>query len=327
MNKCTIIGGGAWGATLGQVLTDNHYQILIHEQNPEYIKKINNNQHPVFQSELKNIKATNNLEKSLFYSDTIILCLPVQNIRSFLKKINPIINMPKNFINTSKGIEINSNKTISQITQEEISQKKIINYGCLMGPSHAEEVILRKITFLLAASNNLNFTQKIIKMFFNSRYLKVFNSYDVIGCEICSAFKNVLSLISGILENNNFQNNAKAAFISLGVMEMAKLIKFFKAKKETVFSISGLGDLIVTTFNENSRNYKAGKQISLGIGWKEICSHSSQTIEGIYSLEAFYNISLQKNINLPIIKSAYQVVFRQKPTAHILSTIFQNDYI
>jgi glycerol-3-phosphate dehydrogenase (NAD(P)+) len=323
MKKITIMGGGAWGSTLGQVLTDNKHQVLIYDNNETYIKKINNQQHPIFDLFLQKIFATNDLEKALNFSDIILLCIPAQKMRSFLRQINSLLKVPKNFINASKGIEINSNKMMFQITKEEINANNLKNYASLLGPSHAEEVILRKITFLLSSSDNKSFREDIVDIFSNPNYLKINTSEDVMGSELCSAFKNALSLVSGILDNNNFKNNAKAAFISLGIIEMKKVLEFFEKKTDICLGLAGLGDLIVTAFNENSRNYQAGKKIRLGIDLNEIYSNSFQTIEGVNNLKVFYELSINKKIDLPIIQNAYQVVFQKKPFEHILSKILE----
>ncbi|MDV3199868.1 MAG: glycerol-3-phosphate dehydrogenase, partial [Candidatus Phytoplasma australasiaticum] len=170
---------------------------------------------------------------------------------------------------------------------------------------------------------NLQFAKFINHIFTNKNYLKVFVSNDVYGCEICSAFKNVLSLISGVLDRNNFKNNAKSAFFSIAIMELYKLMKYLGFSLETILSVAGLGDLIVTSFNENSRNYKAGLQIGLGLDIKSICHKSQQTIEGINNLKAFYRLMLDKNIELPLIESAYQVIIENKSINYLFKVIMK----
>ncbi|MDV3157197.1 MAG: NAD(P)-binding domain-containing protein [Candidatus Phytoplasma australasiaticum] len=323
--KITIIGGGAWGTTLAQVLSDNGHLVLVYDNNIEYVNCIKKHKHPVFIKTLnRKIQATYVLSEALLYSDLIILCIPAQKIRLLLREINVILKQQsKNFINVSKGIEVESYKTIQEIIKEELDSFKIGNYGCLMGPSHAEEVIEGYLTFLVSASSNLQFAKFINHIFTNKNYLKVFVSNDVYGCEICSAFKNVLSLISGVLDRNNFKNNAKSAFFSIAIMELYKLMKYLGFSLETILSVAGLGDLIVTSFNENSRNYKAGLQIGLGLDIKSICHKSQQTIEGINNLKAFYRLMLDKNIELPLIESAYQVIIENKSINYLFKVIMK----
>lgn len=319
--KISIIGGGAWGSTLAQVLTDNQHKVLINEINPNYVERINNNQHPIFNLPLKNIKATIFLEPVLEYSDFIILSLPTKFMRSTLIKINQIISSPKNFINVSKGMEIDDYKTINNIVSEEIQLEKIKNYGCLMGPSHAEEVILRKLTLLVSASLDDDFAKKIQEIFFNSHYLRIYTSNDVKGVELCSAFKNVLAFISGILDSYRCSYNTKAAFISRSLVEMVRVVEFLGGKKQTVFGLAGLGDLLVTSFNENSRNYQAGKNFFLGHNVKEIVLNSNQVIEGINNLKVFYLLSLKNEIELPIVKEFYQMIFNKQSISKTINNL------
>ncbi|MDO8057404.1 NAD(P)H-dependent glycerol-3-phosphate dehydrogenase [Candidatus Phytoplasma gossypii] len=321
--KITIIGGGAWGTTLAQVLANNDHLVLVCDNNLEYVNRIKQHKHSVFDKNLNTkIQATSCLSEALLYSDLIILCIPAQKIRLLLREINLILKkQSKHFINASKGIEVSSYKTVQEIINEELNLFQIKNYGCIMGPSHAEEVINCYLTFLVAASSNAKFADFISHIFTNSTYLKVVCSNDVYGCEICSAFKNVLSLISGILDMNNFKNNAKSAFFSIAMLELYELMKYFRFSLETILGVAGLGDLIVTSFNEDSRNYQAGIQIGLGTDIKKIYLNSYQTIEGINNLKAFYSLMLDKNIKLPLIKSAYQVVIEKKPINYLLETI------
>ncbi|MDV3198102.1 MAG: NAD(P)-binding domain-containing protein [Vigna little leaf phytoplasma] len=323
MKRITIIGGGAWGVTLGQVLVDNYHQVLIYDINVDYIQKINNQRHPIFsQIHLGNIVATSNLEEAIDYSNILILALPTQKIRFFLKKLNPLLTQSKNFINVSKGIEQQTQQLISQILYSEIDSTKIKNYACLMGPSHAEEVIHRKITFLLASSLNSLFAREVANLFSNGQYVKVFCSDDVVGCEVSAAFKNSLAFISGLLVGNeSFGKNAQAALLTLGLKEQKIMLDLFHAKPETFYSLASLGDLIVTSFNPYSRNFQAGLKFSSGQDLVEIYQNSLQTIEGIYNLQVFYNLACQNNLFLPLIHYTYQVIFEKKPINYILKNI------
>ncbi|MDV3168045.1 MAG: NAD(P)H-dependent glycerol-3-phosphate dehydrogenase [Candidatus Phytoplasma stylosanthis] len=325
MKKVTIIGGGSWGLALSQVLTDNKNEVLIYDNDTEKIKKINDRKHPFLDILLPiNIKATDNLKQALSFSNFIFLSIPTQNMRSLLKQINLIIDFPKNFINTSKGIEYKSNKIISQILKEEIDMNKIQNYAYISGPSHAEEVIIRKITFIEVISLQKSFALQISKLLSNPNYFKVIVSNDITGAEICSSFKNALSLVSGILDSQNFSDNAKSAFITLGLKEMKLILNLFSSTSEkTVLSLSGVGDLIVTSFNKKSRNYQFGQKINLGESITNILKNSKQTIEGIHNLKVFYNLAIQNKIKLPIIENAYQVIFQKKSIKFLLKHIFE----
>src|SRR5690625_1816572 len=146
--KVSVIGGGAWGTTLAQVLNDNGYDCLIYEINQNYIKEINNNHiHPIFKNKLNNnIKATDNLEEVIKYSNIYLLAVPTKVVRPVLNEMNKYIDAESTFINVSKGIEPETLKRVSEIVNDEINKENISGYVCLTGPSHAEEVIDRQLT-------------------------------------------------------------------------------------------------------------------------------------------------------------------------------------
>jgi glycerol-3-phosphate dehydrogenase (NAD(P)+) len=324
--KITIIGGGAWGSTLSQVLTDNNNQVLLYDTNFSYVEKINRGKHPIFNSPIANVKAVSSLKQALDYSNLIVLAVPIKFMRHLLKQVALILTTPKSFVNVSKGIEPLTFFRVSEIIKQVIPIHLLANFASLMGPSHAEEVILRKLTLLTVASSHSAFACEIQKLFSCPNYLKVYTSSDLVGNEICSAFKNILALINGILVSKNFGINSQAALMSRGIVEMSRLVTFYKGNPQTVLGLSGLGDLIVTAFSKYSRNFNAGIKIAAGISYQKIIDSSLQTIEGFQTLKAFYQLQLKYNLDLPIIKSSYQVIFESQLFETILANLMQRPF-
>ncbi|CCV64306.1 Glycerol-3-phosphate dehydrogenase [Alteracholeplasma palmae J233] len=319
----SVIGGGSWGSTLAQVLTDNGHSVLVYDINPVYVDKINHQKHPFFDEPLKDIKATNNLKEALEFSDLILLSVPTKAMRDVLKEINSLINSKKSFVNVSKGIEPETLKRVSEIVKEEINPENLENYAVLTGPSHAEEVILRKLTLLTSASDNPEFAKQIQCIFSNDTYLRVYTSSDLIGCEVGGAVKNAIAVVSGILSGHGLGENARAALITRGILEIIRVVKVMGGKTETAFGLTGIGDLIVTASSENSRNFTAGKKIGSGINASKAVEESVQTVEGIRTIQAMHLLSIEKNIELPIIDIAYDVIFNnlsvEQAVAHLLT--------
>ena len=154
----SVIGGGAWGCTLAQALADNNHQVLIRDINPDFVKKINDEHlHPFFNETIPStIKATLDLDLALNFADTLILCVPTKVMRGVLTEIGSKLTTPKLFVNVSKGIEPNTSKRVSEIVKEVVPARVLKGYVVLSGPSHAEELIVRKITSLVAASLDEN---------------------------------------------------------------------------------------------------------------------------------------------------------------------------
>ena len=306
----SILGGGSWGTTLAQVLTDNGNNVLIRDINNDFINKINNNHlHPFFDLIIpESIKATDSLEETLNFSDVIVLCVPTKVTRSVLNECNKLIKTPKLFINVSKGIEPSTSKRVSEIVNEEISEKNRSGYVVLSGPSHAEEVILRKVTSLVAASNDDSKAKFVQELFNNEKYLRVYTSDDVIGVETGGAMKNAIAIVSGVASGMGLGENARAFLITRGIKEIVSIVVALGGKMETAYGLAGIGDLIVTASSMNSRNFQCGLNLGKGMNVEEAIHAVTQNVEGIRAIEAGYEIGKKYNVELPIINAAYQVV-------------------
>jgi glycerol-3-phosphate dehydrogenase (NAD(P)+) len=324
--KLSIIGGGAWGTTLAQVLIDNGHQVIIYDIKEENVSKINQKKHPFFNTELpEDIKATINIEKAIEFSNYYILSVPTKVIRNVLKTLNQNIEKPSVFINVSKGIEPGSLKRVSEIVSEEIEESHLKGFVALTGPSHAEEVILRHLTLLVAASTDEKLAKKIQKTFSNETYLRVYTSSDLIGSEVGGAVKNAIAVISGACTGLGLGENARAAVITRGIVEIVRVVELMGGKKETAFGLTGIGDLIVTASSEHSRNFTAGKKIGLGIPLEEIYKEQKQTIEGVRTIEAMHGLSIKYNVELPMINTAYDIIFNQLPVEKGLEKLLSRD--
>lgn len=307
--KVSFIGGGAWGTTLAQVLSDNGCEVLIRDINEIFVNKINKNHvHPFFDVTIPtNIKATLDLREAVDYADIIILSLPTKFMRGVLKEINQILTSSKTFVNVSKGIEPDTSLRVSQIVEQEINKEYLKAYVVLSGPSHAEELILRKLTTLVSASNNFE-AAKLVQNLFSNDYLRVYTGSDVIGVETGGAIKNAIAIVSGISTGLGLGENARAALIARSIREIIAIVVALGGKKETAYGLSGIGDLIVTASSMNSRNFQTGLKIGQGMPVEEALSSSKQTVEGIRTIEAAHEIGLKYNLDLPIINVAYDFI-------------------
>ena len=308
--KVSVIGGGAWGTTLSQALSDNKHEVLIREINPVFVEKINEEHtHPFFDVTIPStISATLDLKEAVDFSDVIMICVPTKFIRSVLTEINSLINEPKLFINVSKGIEPETSYCVSQIVEEVIEPSKLKGYVNLSGPSHAEEMILRKLTALVSASKNEEHAKFVQDLFSNKRYLRVYTSNDVMGVETAGAIKNAIAIVSGICSGMGLGENARAFLISRGVLEIVKITEVLGGKTQTAYGLSGIGDLIVTASSNNSRNFQCGLKIGRGMNAVDAEQSISQTVEGIKTIKAAYQIGKKYDLDLPIIENAYLIV-------------------
>ncbi|MBE0700785.1 MAG: NAD(P)-dependent glycerol-3-phosphate dehydrogenase [Acholeplasmataceae bacterium] len=321
-----IIGGGAWGTTLGQALIDNGHEVLIYDFNMSTVEKINSHLHPFFDTVLPNEeRATSNLKEVIDFTNYFLLSVPTKAVRSVLNEMNLLLNKKSIFINVSKGIEPETLKRVSQIVEDEIATKNLKGFVVLTGPSHAEEVILRKLTMLVSSSQDIKLAQEIQKIFSNEQYLRVYTSTDLIGCEFGGAVKNAIAVISGACTGLGLGENARAAVITRGIIEIVRVVEMMGGKRDTAFGLTGIGDLIVTASSENSRNFKAGKKIGQGISIEQIYFEQKQTIEGIRTIEALHHLSEVYGIDLPMINIAYEIIQNKLTVEEALPKLLSRD--
>lgn len=307
-----VIGGGAWGTTLAQVLVDNGHNVLVYDINQKHVDAINAHKHPFFETTLpKKVKATNNFHALIAFSNYYLLSVPSKVERQVLKQINPHLKKPAVFINVSKGIEPHTYKRSSEIVNEEIEASKIKGFVTLTGPSHAEEVILRKLTLLVSASENEMLAKEVQLLFSNETYLRVYTTTDLIGAEVGGAVKNAIAVVSGACTGLGLGENARAAVITRGIVEIVRIVEVMGGKKETAFGLTGIGDLIVTASSQHSRNFRAGVKIGQGVSVDDVYAQEEQTIEGIRTIEAMHDLAMANDIELPMITVAYQIIHKE----------------
>jgi len=308
--KISIIGGGAFGATIAQVLAENGHETLVYDVKQANAANINKSIHPVFNEPLnKTIKATTSLVDLVDFSDFFVLAIPTKFIRSQLKELNKILKNDITIVNLSKGIETNTGKTISVICREEIT--KLAGYVVLTGPSHAEDLFEHKLTLLLSASTNNELATFVQLVFSNDKYLRIYTSHNVIGAELGGVAKNAIAVVSGMCMGLELGENARAALLTRGLGEISRLIIASGGEQKTAFGLAGVGDLFVTATSKKSRNYIAGIKIGAGVPIDDVYTTCTQTIEGINNIAALKMLSENLGVELPIICQAYEVIFNK----------------
>ncbi len=324
--KVGVIGGGAWGTTLAQVLVDNGHDVLIYDIKKSHVDKINEHLHPFFNTVLPDkVIATNDFETLIHFSNYYLLSVPSKFERQVLRDMNQLITKPSVFINVSKGIEPHTYKRSSEIAREEIDANKFKGFVALTGPSHAEEVILRKLTLLVSASDDKALAKEVQLLFSNDSYLRVYTSCDLIGSEVGGAVKNAIAVVSGACTGLGLGENARAAVITRGIVEIVRIVEVMGGKKETAFGLTGIGDLIVTASSENSRNFRAGVKLGKGVSVEQVYAEEEQTIEGIRTIEAMHDLAISNHIELPMISTAYEIISGKIAVSDALQILLSRD--
>ena len=302
-----IIGAGSWGTALAQVLSVNFENVFIWDIDKEVLdsvkgSNINEKYHPNVRLN-PNIKPIYDLQELINTSDIVIISIPTQFIRQTLSKVKL---KDKPVVCASKGIEIESLKLVSNIIEESINiDKKYIL--ALSGPSFAKEVIKGLPTAVVLAGNT-EIGNKLLS-YFNTKTFRVYISDDLVGAEVGGAIKNVIAIATGISDGLGFGNNARASLITRGLYEISKIVKIYGGKPQTVYGLSGLGDLVLTATGDLSRNRTFGMLIGQGYTVKEALKKVGQIVEGYTTVKAVYGIKNKYSVDLPISYQVYRVLY------------------
>ena len=323
--KITILGSGTWGTALAQVLADNGNDVLIYGNQEGQINDINNrHKNAFFFGEdivlPEAIKGTLDLKEAIHDADIILLSVPTVAYRSLLKEVVAILEKPAIFINTAKGFDTEKNIRISELIRECVPEEKIKAIVSLIGPSHAEEVIVRDLTCVCSVSLNEEAAAQVAELFSNE-YFRVYTNSDEIGSEIGVAMKNAIALASGMLEGLGFGDNARAALCTRGLAEIVRFGKYFGGKAHTYLGLTGLGDLIVTCYSFHSRNFTAGLQIGKDNGVENFFKTNTKTVEGIRTVQVIYDIAQKEGIELPIIEALHKVIYEGSKPSEVIKEL------
>ena len=251
--KTVIIGSGSWGTALGQVLADNQEDVTVWGVNKDEIDDICTHQILKFFKDItlnEHIKATMDLNV-VKDADMVVFSVPTIAIEDVCTQIAPLLTKKIIAINTSKGFHPLTNERMSNVIRRFIPEEKLSSVVSLIGPSHAEEVVLRMLTTICAVSLNEEDV-------FSNRYLRVYRGNDEVGSEFGVAIKNTIAVASGVLSGLGYGDNTRAALITRGLSEMIRIGVAMGGRKETFMGLTGIGDLIVTCTSVHSRNFQAG---------------------------------------------------------------------
>lgn len=314
--NCTVLGSGTWGSSLAQVLSDNKHNVIIYGIDKGEVDDINlNHKNTKYFGDnvLLNldIVATLDLALALENAEVIVVAIPTFAVRSILKQIKPYLKNKPYIVSVAKGFDPGTFARMSEVIREEIPSDLRHEVVSLIGPGHAEEVILKLLTCITATSIDEE-AGRFIQKLFATPYFRVYVQTDEIGAEYGVAIKNAIAIASGISQGIGMGDNAKAALATRGLVEMIRFGTKFGGKFETFMGLTGIGDLMVTCNSVHSRNYQAGYEIGKLNSAKEFLSNNKKTVEGIRTAKIIYEIAKENNIEMPIIESVYAVLFEDK---------------
>lgn len=307
-NTVTVLGAGSWGTAIAAALAKNGHAVRLWGRNPERMQTIqrereNRNYLPGITIP-EPILCTSDLEEAMAGADLFVYVVPAQTFRENFERTESWIPEGGIVVNCAKGIERGTLLRISEITG---MIRPDVRFVALSGPSHAEEVGRSLPTTLVSASGDAS-AAALVQDVFMSESLRVYTNHDVTGVELGGALKNIIALAAGISDGMGFGDNAKAALMTRAITEISRLGIRLGGDRLTFMGLAGVGDLIVTCTSMHSRNRRCGILIGQGMTPEEATKEVGMVVEGMYTTEAAYEMSVKYGVEMPITEQLYQVI-------------------
>ncbi len=321
MAKAGVLGAGSWGTALSVLLSDNGHQVTVWSIDENEVRMLNEKRE--HELKLPGVKLpddmiiTGDLETAVKGKDFLVLAVPSPFTRSTAKKMAPYVAEGQIIVDVAKGIEESTLLTLSRQIEQEIPQADV---AVLSGPSHAEEVGRRLPTTCVVGAKTKK-TAEYLQSMFISPVFRVYTSPDILGIELGGSLKNVIALAAGIADGLGYGDNTKAALITRGIAEIARLGVKMGGKIETFTGLTGIGDLIVTCASVHSRNRKAGYLIGKGMSMQEAMDEVKMVVEGVYSAKAAEKLAKKYDVPMPIVDEVNAVLFEGKSPAEAVNDL------
>lgn len=311
-NKVAVIGAGSWGSALAIQLARNGHHVNLWGHDEDHIKRlIADNQNTEYLPGTPfpaGIHPMASLEQAVQDTSFILIVIPSKAYRDFLQRLKPLIDPDVRVFWASKGFEIETGKLLHELVIEELG---IENYGVISGPTFATEVAKDLPAAVTCAGHLSESTQQFAELLHGGHF-RCYTSDDVIGVEIGGALKNVLAIAVGAADGLGFGANTRAALITRGLSEIMRFGETVGAQKETLMGLSGLGDLILTCTDNQSRNRRFGLAIGQGQSIEQAIKSIGQTVEGYRAARAIYLMTRSHHLTLPIMEQVYLVLYEGK---------------
>ena len=325
MANVGVMGAGSWGTALALLLHSNGHQVTVWSINEEEVEMLSKERE--HKSKLPGVKIpedmvfTSDMETAIKEKDFLVLAVPSAFTRGTARNMKPFVKEGQIIVDVAKGIEEDTLMTLSQQIEEEIPQA---NVAVLSGPSHAEEVGRGLPTAVVIGAKTEETARYLQEMFMNHVF-RVYISSDMLGMELGGALKNVIALAAGIADGMGYGDNTKAALITRGIAEIARLGAKMGGAIESFTGLTGIGDLIVTCASVHSRNRKAGYLMGQGKTMEEAMAEVKMVVEGVYSAKAAAKLGKKYGVALPIVDKVNEVLFEGKDPKEAVDELMLRD--
>lgn len=313
--KVAVLVAGSWGTALASVLADNGRQVYLWTRRQDQAEEINRSRrNSAFLKEAvlsDRIRATTSMEEAVRGADAVIVTAPSAAMRDVIRQVKPYLANTTLLVHATKGFEAESLKRMTDIMVEELPEADPDKMVVLSGPSHAEEVIVKCPTTVVVAAADTVAAEAAQDLFMNA-YFRVYTNPDVTGVEVGGALKNIIALGAGMTDGLGYGDNAKAALMTRGLAEIARLGAAMGANPLTFAGLAGVGDLVVTCTSRHSRNWRAGYMLGQGKPLEQVLHDMGMVVEGVKTTKAAHHLAQRFGVSMPITAALHQVLFEGK---------------
>lgn len=313
-SKISVYGAGSWGTALALQLARNGLDVMLWDFNPEHVAlyeaERENTRYLPGISFPENLHCTDSLEEMIQHANDQLIVIPSHGFRDLLKKIKPLLTSSHTISWATKGLEVGTGKLLHEVLEEELGNH--IPYSLVSGPTFAHEVARGLPSAMTAAASTPELATRIAAAFQGGNY-RVYTSDDVLGVELGGAVKNVLAIAAGISDGLGFGANARAALITRGLAEIMRLAKNMGAKEETIMGLSGVGDLVLTCTDDQSRNRRLGLALGQGKDVDSAIEEIGQAVEGAKSSHCIGLLAERAGVEMPICECVHKIIYADLP--------------
>lgn len=328
MTTVTVVGAGGWGSALAALLADQGQQACLWGRDAALVEEIRETRvnAPYLPGvELPTaLRLESDLGKAVGEAEALVLAVPAQAMRAMLTTVKPLLVGRPLLISCAKGVEQKTHLRMTQVIEEVIGPDGHGGVVALSGPNHAEEVGRRIPSATVVASTDSAAGLRAQALFM-APYFRVYTNADVVGVEVAGALKNVIALASGISDGLGFGDNTKAALMTRGMAEMARLGRALGGKPLTFAGLAGMGDLIATCTSPHSRNRRAGALLGQGQSLKEVLSTTRMVVEGVFTTSAALDLAAACGVELPIAQVVDGVLFHERDPRLGVAALMERD--
>ncbi len=326
--KVAVLGAGAWGTALAQLLADKGADVVVWARRRELCESINaareNARYLPGVPLARGLRATDSIAAALDGAQMVVFVVPSHATRDVAREAAPHLREGVLVVSATKGIENESLMFMDEVLAQELPAHARRHFAFLSGPSFAKELAMHLPTAIVIAAHEPDIASRVMHHF-HTPYLRTYASSDVVGVECGGALKNVIAIAAGAVDGMGFGHNTRAALITRGLAEVAKLAMARGGSALTLAGLAGMGDLVLTCTGELSRNRTVGHELGRGRTLDQVLATLGHVAEGVKTAKSAYDLSQKLGVSMPITSEVYAVLYEQKPVQHAVRDLMARE--